>query len=124
MTHSIIRNVKWASVVAVAISMMAANFFSVGQEVKEMKAKGKVPAYYADVVTETQRQQIYAIQDKYAKQIAHFQAQLEAVTAQRDMEIENLLSPEQRQKINKAREDAAAKKKKTAEAKKAAVKKK
>jgi len=120
MFHAMMRKVIFAGVlVAAAGALIGSN--SIGQEAKEKKAKGKLPAYYADVVTETQRQKIYAIQDKYAKQISDLQSQLNAVTAQRDMEIETLLNPEQKEKVKKARDEAAAKKKKAAEEKKAAV---
>jgi len=120
MFHAMMRKVMWASVVvAAAAALVGTN--SIGQEAKEKKAKGKLPAYYADVVTETQRQKIYAIQDKYAKQISDLQAQLNAITTQRDMEIETLLSAEQKEKVKKARDEAAAKKKQTAEEKKAAA---
>jgi hypothetical protein len=80
-----------------------------------------LPTYYAGIVTETQRQQIYSIQDKYAKQIAELEAQLETVTKQRDTEIEGILNAEQKAQLKKAQEEAAAKKKKAAEDKKAAT---
>ena len=122
MTQAILRKVLYASVVVAAIAALGTSSLSIGQEAKEKKAKGKVPAFYADVVTEAQRQQIYAIQGKYAKQISDLQTQLDAVTKQRDAEIENLLSAEQKDKVKKARDEAAAKKKKAAEEKKAADK--
>ena len=117
MRETILRKVLFAAVVAAAAGL-ALGTSSIGQEAKDKKAKGKLPAYFADIVTETQRQQIYGIQDKYAKQIADIQAQLEGVQKQRDTEIENLLNAEQKDKLKRAREEAAAKKKKAAEEKK------
>ena len=93
---------------------------SLGQEAKEKKAKGRLPAYYADIVTEKQRTEIYAIQDKYAKEIAGLNEQLGAVTKKRDGEIEKLLNAEQKEKLKKSQDEAAAKKKKAAADKKAA----
>ena len=83
---------------------------SLGQEAKEKKAKGRLPAYYADIVTEKQRTEIYAIQDKYAKEIAGLNEQLGAVTKKRDGEIEKLLNAEQKEKLKKSQDEAAAKK--------------
>src|SRR3954454_13877687 len=119
MTQTMIRKVVWVSVVAAAAAMVGSSSLSIGQESKQKKAKGRVPAFYADVVTETQRQQIYAIQDKYARQISDLQAQLDAVSRQRDTEIESLLNAEQKDKVKKARDEAVAKKKKAVEDKKA-----
>ena len=121
MTHTMIRKVLWASVVVAAATMIGSGSLSIGQEAKDKKAKGTLPAYYAAIVTETQRQQIYAVQEKYSKQIGDLQAQLDAVTKQRDTEIESLLNADQKEKLKKARDEAAAKKKKAAEEKKAAA---
>jgi hypothetical protein len=90
---------------------------SIGQE---KKTKGRLPAYYGDVVNDAQRQSIYAIQEKYAKQIAALNEQLDTVTKQRDTEVENVLTPDQKEKLRQAREEASAKKKKNAEEKKGA----
>src|SRR6266576_7154907 len=120
MRETILRKVMFAVVVASAAGFAIATT-SIGQEAKDKKAKGKLPAYYADIVTESQRQQIYGVQEKYAKQISDLQAQLDAVTKQRDTEIENLLNADQKEKLKKARDDAAVKKKKAAEEKKAAA---
>jgi RNA-binding protein YhbY len=73
--------------------------------------KAKLPSYVVDVVTDSQKKQIRDIQDKYAKQIADLQAQIDALTKQSDTEIDNLLNADQRAKVKKARDEAAAKKK-------------
>ena len=101
---------------------------SVGQEAKksdkanktETKAKGRLPAYYADIVTEEQREKIYAIQAKHVEKISELNAQLTAATKARDTEIENVLTAEQKVKLKAAQEEAAAKKKKAGTEKKAA----
>lgn len=94
---------------------------SIGQDAKKadpkakagakQKAKGRLPAYYRDVVTDEQRDQVYAIQAKYAKQLEDLQGQLDAVKAKQNEEIEALLSAEQKEKLAKVREEADAKKK-------------
>jgi hypothetical protein len=110
-------------VAAAAFCAVGTSPLSIGQEAKDKKAKGRLPAYYSDIVTETQRVQIYSVQEKYAKQIDALNEQLNALEKQRDTEIEGMLTADQKEKLKKAREDAAAKKKKTAEDKKAAANK-
>ena len=87
---------------------------SIGQEAKKAdskakagakeKPKGRLPAYYKDVVTDEQKDQIYVIQAKYEKQ-------LDAVKAKQNGEIEALLSAEQKEKLAKVKAEADAKKK-------------
>ena len=94
---------------------------SVGQDAKKAdpkakagakeKGKGRLPAYYKDVVSEEQRDQIYAIQAKYVKQLEDLQGQIDSLKAKQNEEIENLLSPEQKEKLAKVKAEADTKKK-------------
>jgi len=94
---------------------------SIGQDAKKAdpkakagakdKAKGRLPAYYKDVVTDEQRDQIYAIQAKYVKQLEDLQSQIDGLKAKQNDEIEGLLSAEQKGKLAKVKEEAEAKKK-------------
>ena len=94
----------------------------VGQEKAKKKAKGRLPAYYAQVVTEKQRDEIYSIQKRYSDQLDVLQAQLKSLQEQRDTEIEGILSAEQKEKLNTLRAAAAGKRKaKVADASEAAV---
>lgn len=83
----------------------------VGQEKAAKKAKGRLPPYFAQVVTERQRNEIYEIQRKYTEQIDALEAQLKSLQEQRDTEIESVLSDEQKEKLNKLRADAASRRK-------------
>jgi hypothetical protein len=76
------------------------------------KAKGRLPAYYKDIVDAKQKDQIYAIQADYNTKIDALEAQIKKLTADRDAAVENVLSADQKDKLKKAREVAAAKKKK------------
>jgi hypothetical protein len=67
-----------------------------------------LPAYFSGVITEEQRQKIYAIQKEFAAKIRPLQRQIESLTKERDEQIAALLTPEQRQKIEALK--AAAKK--------------
>jgi hypothetical protein len=123
MNSSLLRKVLLLSVVVSALGIVVVNSpLSVGQEkaAEKKKSKGTLPAYYADVVSEEQRAKIYAIQEKYAKEIKDLNEQLAAVSKKRNDEIEALLTDEQKAKIDKAREEAVAKKKRKAADKKAA----
>src|SRR5438093_1604436 len=63
-----------AVIVSAAGLIIGANPLSIGQEKGKQeskeKKKGKLPAYYGDLVSEAQRQQIYAIQEAHEKKIA------------------------------------------------------
>ena len=106
---------------ASTLAVAAISLNSIGQDAKKAdpkakagakeKPKGRLPAYYKDVVTDEQRDKIYAIQAKYEKQLSDLQSQLDAVKAKQNDEIEGLLSAEQKEKLAKAKAEADAKKK-------------
>jgi hypothetical protein len=87
---------------------------------QETKLKGRLPAYFADIVTDQQRQRIYEIQASYTKTREALEAQLEELKDKEMTEIEAVLTAPQRLALEKARGDAAFKRKKTAADKKAA----
>jgi hypothetical protein len=104
---------------ALGLVVVSSPLLSVGQEKKAADKKGtrRLPAYYADVVTEEQRKEIYDIQAKYAKQIQDLNDQLLALTKKQNDEVEAVLTKEQKEKVAAARAEAAAKKKKKADKK-------
>ena len=81
-------------------------------KVAKKEAKGRLPAFYKNVVTEEQRSKIYEIQQKYAAQIDDLQSQLEAVRKKQTEEIEAVLSKEQLDKVTSLKAESDAKKKK------------
>lgn len=90
-----------------------------GQEKKAEKpkvtkkaAKGRLPAFYKNVVNEEQRSKIYEIQQKYASQIEDLQSQLESVRKKQTEEIEAVLSKEQLDKVTSLKAESDTKKKK------------
>jgi hypothetical protein len=91
-----------------------------GQDKQEAKKKGRLPAYYADIVTDAQRQQIYAVQEKYAKTLTALQDQIDTIEKQRDAEIEGVLDAQQKARLKAVKADAVARKAKAAAEKKAA----
>lgn len=125
---SLWKKVAFLSVVLSAVGfVITASPLSIGQEKKagektseKKAAKGKLPTYYADVVSGEQREKIYAIQAKYDSQVKELNEQLAALAKKINDEIEGVLTEEQLAKIKAAREKAVAAKKKKASDKKAA----
>lgn len=73
------------------------------------KARGRLPAYYARVVSGDQRDKIYAIQQSYEAKIADLQAQLKALTDKRDAEVAAVLTADQKAKVDQLAADAKTK---------------
>ena len=76
---------------------------------------GRLPNYYRMVVDEQQRQEIYRIQAEYRTRIKELETRLKALKKERDQRIVNVLSPEQKKRV----EEAAARAKEKRAAKKA-----
>ena len=89
-----------------------------GEKKERAEPRGRLPNFYSDVVTEEQREKIYAIQKKYAEELEDLTEQLKALANDGDAEISALLTPEQRDKVAKAAAEAKAKRIKAAEEKK------
>ncbi|HEX4129101.1 MAG TPA: hypothetical protein VHZ24_03600 [Pirellulales bacterium] len=100
----------WLSVIligglcAVAISRAADDPKSTSPEAKAAKkqradARGYLPPYYKNVVDPTQREKIYKIQNSYDEKIDALEKQLKELSDQRDAEIEAVLTPEQKKKV-------------------------
>jgi Spy/CpxP family protein refolding chaperone len=115
-----LKRLVFAAVMLGSVGLLSVHSPLTGQDAKEKKARGRLPAYYTDIVTAEQRQKIYDVQSKYAKQIEALNEQLEALQRQRDGEIENMLTADQKDRLKKAREEGATKKKKMATDKKVA----
>ncbi len=79
------------------------------------KFRGRLPAYFAKVVDDQQRRAIYEIQEVYHQRIEALKAQLAALTAERDVKIESVLSEPQRLEVEQMRAAARAKRNGTAE---------
>lgn len=80
-----------------------------GEKASAKKLTGRLPAHYTEVVTAQQREAIYKIQTEYAPRIKDAQAKLAELTKERDDRITALLTPEQKQKLEKAKEQATSK---------------
>jgi hypothetical protein len=81
---------------------------------KMLGRKGRrLPPYYADVINEKQREEIYNIQEEYQPKIAALEAQLKALRKEQSDKIAAVLTPEQKKQIEAAavKAKAAAKEK-------------
>lgn len=76
---------------------------------KKEKLTGRLPAYFADVVSKDQRTKIYEIQAKYGDQIKKLRDQMESLDKQQQDEVLAVLSAEQRDHVAKRTADAKAK---------------
>jgi hypothetical protein len=109
--------------VAIGLTVLGTSPLSIGQENAEKvekRVRGRLPAYYPEIVTGEQREKIYEIQSKYQEQITELTQQLTDLVKQQNDEIENVLTEEQKVQLKKAQAEGVAKKKKKAMDKKAA----
>lgn len=70
------------------------------------RPRGRLPTYFARVVTAQQREQIYDLQAQYQEQLDELLEQVRKLEAQRDMEVFQVLTPEQQQQVNAWNEEA------------------
>jgi Spy/CpxP family protein refolding chaperone len=70
---------------------------------KERASRGHLPKYYANVVTEEQREKILKIQEEYKPKIEALQAQLKVLKKEQDDKISAVLSEEQKKKVEEAK---------------------
>lgn len=75
------------------------------------KARGRLPAYYNQVIDGQQREKIYAIQQQYEPKISSLKAELQALQDKLDAEMEGVLTPEQLSKVKELTEAAKQKRK-------------
>jgi TolA-binding protein len=70
------------------------------------KPRGRLPAYYSQVVSNVQREKIYTIQQSYSERIEALQAQLQDLQSKMQGEIRGVLTPEQQKKVEELTEAA------------------
>jgi len=66
----------------------------------------RLPSYYSSVVTQKQRDDIYAIQRQYQPLIQMLSVRLEALREEMNKRIRDVLSEEQQEKVDQLGEDA------------------
>ena len=63
------------------------------------KPRGQLPNFYKEVVSKEQTEAIYKVQKAYTDKIDALTAQLKELMAQRDADVEKILTPEQIKKV-------------------------
>ena len=76
------------------------------QKKERAKPRGRLPAYFSRVVSETQREEIYKIQREYRVQIEKLKTDLEKLETDMNMEVFAVLSEEQRMRVTELQEEA------------------
>lgn len=88
-------------------------------EVPKKASKGRLPPHFGKAgLSDAQRDKVYAIQTKYKADLDKLEEQLRTMRAQEMTEMEGVLTPEQKTKVEQFRAEAQKKrdeKKKTAE---------
>jgi Spy/CpxP family protein refolding chaperone len=109
-----------AAILAEPPCVSAADGPPAARVVKKIRGRGRLPNYYANVVTEKQRDEIYKIQEEYRPKIDAAKSQLDALNKEMNEKIAAVLTAEQKKKIEET--EAAAKAEKKAKADKPADK--
>lgn len=65
------------------------------------KSPRRLPTYYSRVVTQEQREEIYEIQETYAKELEALEQELKTKQQERDEAIEAVLKPEQLDEVKR-----------------------
>jgi hypothetical protein len=71
------------------------------------RPSGRLPIYYAKIVDDKQKTEIYRIQQEYKPKLVALKAQMDALTKEQDTKIAALLTPEQQKKLSEAKAAAA-----------------
>jgi hypothetical protein len=78
--------------------------------------RGRLPAYFSSVVTTTQRQDVYRIQEEYFHRLVALEEQIEKLKKERDEKVDAVLTPEQLTIVNERRKAAAGRRRSNASA--------
>jgi hypothetical protein len=89
-------------------SVLAIGSYGLAQNAAPAKPRGRLPAYYKDIIDAKQRDRIYEIQAEYAAKITPLQEEIKKLSEEREAAIEGVLTAEQKGKLKKVREEATA----------------
>ncbi len=88
------------------------------------KRRGPLPSYFGKIgVDDDQRKKLYSVQESYQERLAALRKEMKGLLAQRDTEMEALLTPGQKLRLQELKADAVKKAKKGFKPAKATVKK-
>ena len=110
------------SLVSFALLAAGANTVSAAEGDAKAKPKGRLPNYFAAVVSQEQRERVYEIQSRYKEQLDALMKQIEDLKVAREKEVDAVLTPDQLQKVNEKREAAKARRSRSSKSKESAEK--
>lgn len=88
------------------------------------KRRGPLPSYFGKIgVDDDQRKKLYSVQESYQERLAALRKEMKALLSQRDSEMEALLTPGQKLRLQELKAEAVKKAKRGFKPVKAAVKK-
>jgi Spy/CpxP family protein refolding chaperone len=99
----------WSGTPVAAQAQKAAPEKAAAVKKEPAKPRGRLPAYYAQVVTPQQREKIYSVQQSYADRIEALQAQLKELQSKMQAEVQAVLTPEQLKKVEELTAEAKVK---------------
>jgi len=76
---------------------------------KRAEPRGRLPAYFGEVVSADQREKIYDLQSKYLTQIAKLQDEIAKLEETREKDVLAILTPDQLGKVKHLQDEAKAK---------------
>lgn len=85
---------------------------------RRSEPRGRLPAYYGEVIDNQQREKIYDIQSRILSQITDLQQRIAQLEQQRDTEVSGVLTTEQMAKVKELTEAAKAKRSENAKRRK------
>lgn len=85
---------------------------------RRSEPRGRLPAYYGEVIDNQQREKIYDIQSRILAQISQLQQQIAQLEQQRDAEVVAVLTAEQAAKVKELTEAAKTKRSENAKRRK------
>lgn len=92
-----------------------------GTPKRRSEPRGRLPAYYGEVIDNQQREKIYDIQSRILAQIGQLQQQIAQLEQQRDAEVVAVLTAEQAAKVKELTEAAKTKRMENAKRRKPAA---
>ncbi|MBX3413675.1 MAG: hypothetical protein KF708_13375 [Pirellulales bacterium] len=107
---SVARRVFW-SALCLGLVVIGGDLLSAQEKAGVAKPKlprGRLPAYYSQVVSPDQKEKIYEVQKSYAPRIKELRAQLATLQTERDAKCRALLTSEQRKKVDELVAEAKA----------------
>lgn len=88
---------------------------------KRTEPRGRLPAYFGEVIDSQQREKIYELQARYLAEIKALQDKIAELEKKREEDVQGILTPEQAEKVKQLVESAKSKRSEASKRKKLAA---